>query len=72
RYLFIILLQSIWYLHVRKKVSPLTHNYGDEFLLNIFTTETLGAQRKIIFSFAGALHPVWAVETAPNENQCLH
>jgi hypothetical protein len=31
----------------------LTHSFGDELLLNIFTTETLRTQRKFIFSFAG-------------------
>jgi len=32
----------------------LTHSFGDELLLNIFTTETLRTQRKSIFSFAGS------------------
>ena len=31
----------------------MTYNFGDKFLLNIFTTETLRTQRNIIFSFAG-------------------
>ena len=31
----------------------MTQKFGDEFLLNIFTTEALRTQRKVIFSFAG-------------------